>query len=211
MQSTERYAWGAAFVFGVMTSACQRTSLPDPRVAAERYAAAVASGDADAVRALLTTRAQSEWSRDDVQHALKSDRAELTERAKRVAAPGSRVEMVARLRFDDGEQAELVFREGRFGVTSAGTLPGGSRTPVLALDQLRRVLARRNDAGLLRILTPKTRAAMEQDLRSLVKGLERPETLPIDVHDDSAVVAVPGGHSVKLRRNGGVWHVDDFD
>jgi len=31
------------------------------------------------------------------------------------------------------------------------------------------------------------------------------------VTGDAATVSVPGGHSVKLKREGGVWRVDDFD
>ncbi|MBX3200627.1 MAG: hypothetical protein KF894_20990 [Labilithrix sp.] len=43
-----------------------------------------------------------------------------------------------------------------------------------------------------------------------VSGLERPET-HVEVTGDGAVVTIPGGHSVKLKREGGVWRVDDFD
>ncbi len=63
----------------------------------------------------------------------------------------------------------------------------------------------------MRVLTPATRAAVERDLRSLVEGLERSETLPIQVAGDAASVDVPGGHHVRLRRDGGLWRVDDFD
>ncbi len=122
-----------------------------------------------------------------------------------------RVEATARLRFADGEEAALELREGRYWVTAAGALPGGARTPEEALDQLRRVLARRSYAGLMRVLSPATRASIENDLRGLVEGLDASDTLPVQVTGDSAVVNVPGGHLVKLRREAGVWRVDDFD
>ena len=79
-----------------------------------------------------------------------------------------------------------------FAVTAAGAVPGGGRTPEEALDQLRRVLARRSYAGLMRVLSPATRAAVEQDLRGLVNGLDRPETLPVTLTGDSASITVPG-------------------
>jgi hypothetical protein len=44
-----------------------------------------------------------------------------------------------------------------------------------------------------------------------VTGLEHPETLPVQVSGESATVAVPGGHHVRMKRDGGVWRVDDFD
>jgi hypothetical protein len=35
--------------------------------------------------------------------------------------------------------------------------------------------------------------------------------LDVKVSGDNAVVDVPGGHQVKLRRQGGVWQILDFD
>ena len=190
---------------------CTGHAVPDPRSAADDYAAAAARGDADAIYEMMTTSAQKSRSRDDVRRLVKEQREELSDQAKLVTARDARVEATARLRYEDGEEAQLDLREGRFWITSSGALPGGSRTPEQALDQLRRVLARRSYAGLMRVLTPATRAAIEQDLRSLVSGLERPDTLHVQVTGDAAVVTVPGGHTVKLRRDGGVWRVDDFD
>jgi hypothetical protein len=190
---------------------CTGHAVPDPRSAADDYAAAAARGDADAIYEMMTTSAQKSRSREDVKRLVKEQREELSEQAKLVTARDARVEATARLRYEDGEEAQLELRDGRFWITSSGALPGGSRTPEQALDQLRRVLARRSYAGLMRVLTPATRAAIEQDLRSLVSGLERPETLHVQVTGDAAVVTVPGGHTVKLKRDGGVWRVDDFD
>lgn len=190
---------------------CVHRGVPDPRAAAEDYAAAAARGDADAIYGMMTTSAQKARSRDDVRKLVAEQKSELADQAKELTAKDARVEATARLRYDDGEEAHLELRDGRFWITGAGALPGGSRTPEQALDQLRRVLARRSYAGLMRVLTPATRAAIELDLRSLVTGLERPETLQVNVTGDAATVEVPGGHTVKLKRDGGVWRVDDFD
>jgi uncharacterized protein (DUF3084 family) len=190
---------------------CSSRAVPDPRSAAEEYAKAASSGDADAIYDMMTTSAQKSRSREEVKHLVAEQRGELAEQAKSLTAKDARVEAFARLRYEDGEEAQLELRDGRFWITSSGALPGGSRTPEQALDQLRRVLARRSYAGLMRVLTPSTRAAIEQDLRSLVTGLERPETLHVEVAGDGAVVTIPGGHMVKLKREGGVWRVDDFD
>jgi hypothetical protein len=190
---------------------CAARSVPDPRSAAEEYAQAAARGDGDAIYEMMTTSAQKSRSREDVKRLVAEQKGELADQAKAITARDARVEATARLRFDDGEEAQLELRDGRFWITSSGALPGGSRTPEQALDQLRRVLARRSYAGLMRVLTPSTRAAIEQDLRTLVTGLERPETLHVQVTGDSATVTVPGGHQVKLKRDGGVWRVEDFD
>lgn len=197
--------------FAFAGAACTGSSVPDPRSAADEYAAAAAKGDADAIYEMMTSAAQKSRSRDDVRRLVAEQRGELADQAKQVTAKDARVEATARLRYDDGEEAQLELRDGRFWITASGALPGGSRTPEQALDQLRRVLARRSYAGLMRVLTPQTRAAIEQDLRSLVNGLERPETLHVQVTGDVATVNVAGGHTVKLKRDGGVWRVDDFD
>ena len=200
-----------AVVVVALTASCTGRSVPDPKSAAEEYAQAASKGDGDAIYEMMTTSAKKSRSREDVKRLVSEQKSELAEQAKSITARDARVEATARLRYEDGEEAQLELREGRFWITSSGALPGGSRTPEQALDQLRRVLARRSYAGLMRVLTPSTRAAIEQDLRSLVSGLERPETLHVQVTGDSATVTVPGGHQVKLKRDGGVWRVEDFD
>ncbi len=191
--------------------ACASRNVPDPHVAARAYADAATRGDADAIYAMLAGPARKDRSASDVRRLVAEQRTELAEQGSALAQPDVRVEATARLRYADGEEAALDLRDGRYGVTASGALPGGARTPEEALDQLRRVLARRSYAGLMRVLSPSTRAAIENDLRTLVDGLDRPDTLPVQVTGDSAVVSVPGGHQVKLRREGGVWRVDDFD
>lgn len=190
---------------------CTGHAVPDPKSAANDYAVAASRGDADALYEMMTSAARKAHSREDMQRLVKEQRAELSAQAKLLSAPDARVAATARLRYDDGEEAHLELRNGRFWITASGALPGGSRTPEQALEQLRRVLARRSYAGLMRVLTPKTRAAIEQDLRSLVTGLEQPSTLQVQVSGDTGVVTVPGGHVVKLKREGGVWRVDDFN
>ena len=192
-------------------AACGIGSIPDPKDAARDYARAAERGDADSIYDMLTTEGQKARTREDVKGIVKNEQKELTDQAKAVTAPGARVQATARLRFEDGEETALELRGGRFWVTSAGALPGGGSTPEAALDELRRVIARRSYAGLLRVLTPRTRAMIEQDLRSLVDGLDKPDTLAVHVTGDSASVVIPSGHHVRLKRDGGVWRVEDFD
>ncbi|HQY61176.1 MAG TPA: hypothetical protein PK141_07275 [Polyangiaceae bacterium] len=186
-------------------------AVPDPKGAVDEYRRAAERGDGDALYAMLTEGGQRERSREDIKRTVAEQRGELAERGKLLAATDTRVEAVARLRFDDGEEATLDLRQGRFQVTASSALPGGARTPEQALVGLRHVLARRSYAGLMRVLSPSTRAAVENDLRSLVVGLERPEALDVRAKGDVATVLVPGGHHVRLRREAGIWRVDDFD
>jgi hypothetical protein len=190
---------------------CASGRVPDPRAAARAYADAAVRGDADALYAMMTASSRQLRSKADTKRLLDDQRGELIEQGRELLRPDVRVEATARLRYADGEEAALELRDGQYWVTAAGALPGGARTPEEALDQLRRVLARRSYPALMRVLSPTTRAAVENDMRTLVDGLSEPGTLPVQVNGDAAVVPVPGGHQVKLKRESGVWRVDDFD
>ncbi|HEX3769371.1 MAG TPA: hypothetical protein VHV30_00840 [Polyangiaceae bacterium] len=199
-------AWCAA-----IAPACVSSAVPDPRDAARAYGEAAARGDADALYAMMSDASRRDRSREEVSRLLKDEKPELAEQGAAMVEGGSRVTATARLRYADGEEAALDLRDGRYWVTAAGALPGGGRTPGEALEQLRRVLARRSYAGLMRVLSPATRAAIENDMRTFVDGLNEPGSLPVQVTGDTALVPVPGGHQVKLKRESGIWRVDDFD
>ncbi len=160
---------------------------------------------------MMSASSRRDRTEEEVAKAVADEHAELAEQGAALVRPGARVTATARLRYADGEEAALDLRDGRYWVTSAGALPGGGRTPEEALAQLRRVLARRSYAGLMRVLSPATRAAIENDVRTFVDGLNEPSTLPVQVTGDAATVPVPGGHQVKLKREGGIWRVEDFD
>ena len=193
-------------------SGCGAGHLPDPRDAVAAYAEAAARGDADAIYGMMSEKGRRALSRDEVRRVVADEKEELVSQGKAVTAPGVVVRSRARVRFADGEDATLVVDDqGAFRVATADALPAGAHTPEQALEQLRRVLARRSYAGLMRVLSPATRSAIESDLRALVIGLEHPEGLEVNVAGEAATVQIPGGHEVKLRREAGVWHVEDFD
>jgi hypothetical protein len=191
---------------------CRTTATvpaPEPVVAA--YTEAVKSGDAAAIYELMSDESRRAISQDELARVLAEQQKELSEHADSLRSKGSLLTARAEVRYDDGEIVSLDLVDGAFRVSAADALPGAARTPAQALGQLRRVLARRSYPGLLRVLSPRTRAAVERDLRSLVEGLAEPEALQIDETGDAATVDVPGGHQVKLRREDGVWYIDDFD
>lgn len=201
----------SAAVLGLTFGAgCATTTIPDPKEAVAAYADAAARGDSDAIYDMLSEKSKRGLSRDEVKKLVEAERAELADQAKAVKGDGVQVKARAKVRYADGEQASLDLTDDGFRVAAADALPAAARTPTQALNELRRVLARRSYAGLLQVLSASTRSSMESELRSLVKGLEEPEALEIDVTGESAVVELPGGHRVKLKREDGVWRVEDF-
>jgi hypothetical protein len=199
-------------VLPLSLAGCLAGRVPDPRDAAADYADAAKRGDADAIYDLLSEKGRRSLTRAEVRRIVNDERGELTDAAKALSAPGVVVKARARVRYADGEDTSLELDDqGVFRISGADALPAGARTPEQALEELRRVLARRSYAGLMRVLSPATRSAIEGDLRSLVTGLEHPEGLEVTVVGDAATVQIPGGHEVKLKREAGVWHVEDFD
>ena len=191
--------------------ACSRPAIPDPRGAVEAYAKALARGDADAVYQMMTAESQRTYGRAGTQAMLADAREELGREGRALLAAPAETRTVATIRYVDGERAELVLERGKVGIRAADVLPYAARTPEEALSSLRAALGRRSYPALVRLLSSESRSAAESDLRALVEGLEDPDSLEVRVHGDEADVQVPGGHSVKLKREAGVWRVRDFD
>jgi hypothetical protein len=188
---------------------CGRPALPDPREAAREYAEKAARGDAEGLYAMLSKKAQRTHGREGVRRLVADAKPELSAQARGLTSDGVSVEAAATVPLANGDHVELTLEQGDFRIASGGTLPSGARTPAQALEDLRRALSRRSYAALLRTLSSEARGSMETDLRSLVNGLSNAETLDVKVDGDRAEVEVPGGHAVTLKREGGVWRVDD--
>ncbi|MEP7052288.1 MAG: hypothetical protein ABJB12_18120 [Pseudomonadota bacterium] len=185
--------------------------MPDPKLAAAQYAEAAKVGDSERIYALLSHEAQRDFGHQGTRDLVQQGKVELRRQAAALLAPATKVQAAAEISFTDGESALFDLEDGRFRLSSLGTVPSRARTPAQALGDFRRALARRSYPALLGVLAPETRGALEGDLKSLVEGLENPETLDVKVSGDNAVVDIPGGHQVKLRREAGVWQILDFD
>lgn len=202
-----RVGWGLV----VFSTACGAAAIPDPKETLRAYQEAAQKGDSRAIYDMLSERSRKAWRPADVERIVADEKAELATLAKAIGEPDAVLRASARVRYPDGEDATLDLEGGAFRISSADALPAAARTPREALEQLRRALARRSYAALMRVLSPSTRSAIESDLRALVDGLKEPDGLEVQVSGDVASVQIQGGHSVKLRRDAGVWKVEDFD
>jgi hypothetical protein len=160
---------------------------------------------------MLTDEAQRTYGLDGTRRLLADSRAEIVRQAKAVGSPNAEVTATVDVPYLDGEHGVLVLEGGEFRVSAADGLPSVARTPEQALGELRGALARRSYAALLRVLSKDTRGTVEADIRSLVGGLEHPDSLDVRVRGETAEVEVPGGHKVVLKREAGIWRVQDFD
>ena len=204
------FAW-CAIHSAILLAACQPARVADPKDAVLSYQRACSNGDAEALYAMLSERARSEISLADFKSKIAEERHELAAMAKSFSVSDSTVTANATIILPEGDEIAFALKDGRFRIASAGTMPGGAASPEEAARQLRRVLIRKSYAGLLSLLTPATRHALERDLATLIAGLDHPETLRITVVGESATILIPGGHQVRAQRSGGVWHIEDFD
>lgn len=196
--------------FATFLVGCARPTVPDPRETALEYARAARAADAEAIYGLLTSHSQQELGREGTTRLVEDVKAELARSANAVEKGPLTVEAQAEIRFVDGESALLHLESGTFKVGAVGTLPSGAATPEQALSELRLALAQRSYPALMRVLSNNTRGAMENNLRAIVEGLENPETLRVDVKGDKGTVQLSDGHVIVLKREDGIWKVEDF-
>jgi hypothetical protein len=194
-----------------LLGACAPKALPDPRVAARRWVEAVQANDKEAVYALLTDAARRAHGRDGVGRLLATDRDEMLGLARATTASTALLETHADVTFAGDRTARVVLEEGRFRVAAAAALPAGAESPRDALRELRDVLAQRSFAGLLRVLTKESAQSLDGGLEDVVEALAEPSTVSIDVEGRRATARLPGGHSVTLEREDGIWRVKEFD
>lgn len=168
-------------------------------------------GDADAAYELLSDEAKRSFGRKGVAELISQHRKELTQRGLAAASPNARVEAAAVVTFPDDRSARVTLERGRYRVAAAGAFPAAAATPLDALRELREVLARRSLRGLLRILTQDTAQSLEGSLDDLMKALDEPSSVDIELEGRRAVAKLPGGHRVELEREDGVWKVKEFD
>lgn len=195
----------------VLLSACAPKPLPDPRLTARRWVDAIQAGDADATYALLTDTARRQHGRDGVARLLTADRRELLSLGQAAMASTAVLATRADVRFGGDRTARVVLEEGRFRVAAAAALPVGAESPRDALRELREVLVQRSFAGLLRVLTRQSAESLDGGLEDLIEALAEPSTAQIDVEGRRATARLPGGHSITLEHEDGIWRVKEFD
>src|SRR5450432_2580822 len=103
-------SWGQCLGLGLFAGlgvACAAPRMPDPKLAAARYAEAARAGDAERIYALLSRQSQRDFGRQGTRQLVAQSRLELTRQGAALQKPGARVEASAEIRFADGESALL--------------------------------------------------------------------------------------------------------
>jgi hypothetical protein len=202
--------WSLLVLLGATHVGCATARSATPEAALQAWRAAVTKGDGAGAARLLSSRAKRHYAADEVARAIREPEIRALARD---AASARDVAATARIPTDEGEDAVLEWQGGRYAVAAGTGLPGGSPTTDGALLQLRRALSRRSYAQLLLSATTGLRDSLESKWSSLVRGLAQPNALTVrptkSSGGESVDVEVPGGHLVRLKREGGLWRIDD--
>lgn len=199
----------SACIATLLLGGCVNHAIPDPEPVARGFARACAQGDMQAVRGFLGAD-QNRALGDDALRARLAERGNPA-RCRALATSPVTVDGTATMQFATGETATVVTERGEPRIAAAGALPGGAGTPAGALASFRGALVRWLAGSALGPFTTSTRTRTDERLRALARGLEKPESLLVDVAGDRANVDVEPGHFVSLRREGGLWKVEAFE
>lgn len=201
---------GLAIALLVSIGCAATAPVTPPQTTVDRVLKAVDAGNADATYALLSTERRGEVDAEQFKARFADTRVELTERAHQIRETGATAEAEATVELDNGETVKLVLEDGQWRI-AAGLLDATAlRTPVDAVQTLRRVLLRRDLGGLLSLLTREERASWEAALGSVIESTADPLDWETEIAGDEATVRTSGGGVIVLRRESGRWRVQDI-
>jgi len=201
---------GFALVSILLCACASSVPVTPPQPTVERYVKAIERGDADATYALLSQERRAQVSASEFRARFEDTRAELTERTDRIRNTGTNADAEATVELDDGDSVKLVLEHGEWRI-AAGVLDASAlRTPVDAVQSLRRVLLRRDLAGLLSLLTREERASWEATFGRIIESTADPLDWETLISGDEASVRTTGGGVIILRREAGRWRVQDI-
>lgn len=202
---------GVAMALASLGAGCRAVPATGPDAFATEYAEALEEPSGERLYALLSDESKKRYDQGAIKSLLAMGRPELVEVSGALRRGDFVAEAEVRVGHPDGDYTALAIEDGAYRIVAAEALPSENKSVPMALAELRRVLSRRSYSGLLRLLTPTSRALVDEEMRSLVKALDSASTLDFEVQGDRARANLPEGHVVHLRRIDGVWRIDNFD
>ena len=186
--------------------------IEGPEQTLDSYVAALRSGDAAAVYALLDQDTKDALTVEELAAVLADNRQEAAEQADALdATRDATLAAEARVPTRHGETVVLLLEDGSWkllgGVLGAPAL----RTPRDAVLALRRALERRSLPGVLRVLSRGTRAELETEMDRLLEDTEDELGLDYEIQGNEAVVTTSTGRRIVLSREAGEWRVVEVE
>ncbi len=200
---------------GVLTgcgAASSGTSVAEPDETVRAYASALRTGDAAALRGLMSSEFRTQVTEADLTRLLEENREELRERAQQAeAALDEGIATRAAIRLGDGELAVLDMEQDQWRIIGGVLDAPALRTPEDAVRSLRRSLRRRSLSGLLRVLAHGPRADIETEVARFLDDTEDELDWETEIQGNVAFVRSSTGRVIRLVREAGEWRVADVE
>lgn len=193
----------------LLSAGCAARKVPEPHDALRAYHRALEQQDADALYALLTADARSRVTRQEVARFVDEQRDELLERSRRLSDEQALVSQHAELFLSDGQRAELELEEGQFRLTSGVGLPAAALDPLDAVRALRAAVMSRDFDRARSALSHRASERLQAFFSSLELALADAEWGVLEVRGQHAELSLPSGRSVQLRKEEGIWKVEE--
>jgi hypothetical protein len=199
-----------ALSLSLALSGCVRREIPDPRGAVQQYRQAIAARDPAMLRAMMTDESRLAYSAQDVALLLREDGAELQARAAQLSSSDARVESEATLELADGATARLTMEDGAFRVAGAGAFPLRPGSPEETLREFARALRERNLTVLAQLLTEDASRRLLERVDALATALIDLPSANVELSAERARVELADGQTILLRREQGIWLVEEL-
>ena len=183
--------------------------VPEPLHTTQALARAVQADRPEQAYALLDPTLRAQLDLPTFTALWRDQRGEL----QALAAALGRVEPAqhaqAEVELQDGERVGLALQDGQWRIASGVLDAQAFDTPLDAVAELRRALARQSLPALLRVLSRERRAAWLATFEDSMEHTSDPLDLEVELRGDEAIVHLRAGGEVHLKREAGQWHVWD--
>ncbi len=194
----------------LLSAACAPEVMPDPRDAARAYADALERSDVDTLHQLMSSHARQNVSKKDLVRFLTEDRIELEERGRTIREEKIHIQGSALIFLQEGQIVGLTLEEGNFLLENDGVLPARSHEISDLLALFRRAVQARDAARILALLSKNGQAALSEIFNSLDLALMNSDQAVVNLRGDKAVLEMSNGLVLTLKREDGLWLVDDI-
>ncbi len=181
-----------------------------PRGVLAEVSVAARAGDAAALYALLPEAARRAEPFEAFRTRVTADHGELVTLAERVTRTLAHRSPQVDVGLSGGDAVAAQDDPDGWSVARAGIGPAVATTPDDAVRALHQALTRRSLGGVLEALSARARGSMEAELAALADATADPASLEHTMVPDQVTLRLPDGRFVVLRREDGIWRVDDL-
>ncbi len=192
----------------ILAWGCAAKRPPSVETAVSDYARAALSQDVESMWSMMSDEAQARISKEELKLLLTQNEAELASRVEALKAD-ARVVTQAAVELGDGREVGLRADHGDFGISRVDLLQLPAQGPLDAVERFHLALALRDYQLLQSVLTPELGETVDDLLRQLEDAVAQSHFAVVDIENDRATVALPGGMTIRLKKSDAGWLISE--